>query len=75
MIDEIRPQSKLVNHWKVRKFPNGDNCRQIRKQDTQGGQWWLSQVLREEYKRDKIIRGKEHVKKTNNNTEKWKIVT
>ena len=52
-----------------RNFPSGDNCRQIGIQDTQGGQWWLSQVLPEEYKRDKIIRGKEHVKKINN-TEK-----
>ena len=41
MIDEMS-QSKLVNHWKVRNFPSGDNCRQIRIQDTLGGQWWLS---------------------------------
>ena len=41
MIDEMS-QSKLVNHWKVRNFPSGDNCRQIRIQDTRGGQWWLS---------------------------------
>ena len=41
MIDEMS-QSKLVNHWKVRNFPSGDNWRQIRIQDTLGGQWWLS---------------------------------
>jgi len=41
MVDEMS-QSKLVNHWKVRNFPSRDNCRQIRIQDTQGGQWWLS---------------------------------
>ena len=41
MIDEMS-QSKLVNHWKVRNFPSGDNCRQIRIQDTLGGQWWLN---------------------------------